>query len=263
MPINLNLRLKPGAALFLLPHRDDEFGVFPQIAAHLRARQDVICAYFTQNHQTAYDQKRNRESLSVLQKLGVPKGNVLFPSYELGLFDLHLTQKIAEIAEWLEKLLTENPNISRIYVPAWEGGHPDHDVLHGVIVGIMERRKQIDLIRQFPLYNNYNCPGPFYRVHAPLVANGTVEKLPIAWADRWRFLTYCLHYPSQAITFIGLFPFSFIHYLFYGVQYLQSVSPERTKTPPHAQPLYYEKRRFSSYAIVAKELQKWRESMSS
>ncbi|MDI9408075.1 MAG: PIG-L family deacetylase [Candidatus Pacebacteria bacterium] len=250
------LSLKPNSALFLLPHRDDEFGIYSQIDFNVKSGNDVVCIYFTQNRQTDYDQKRNLESLSVLQKLGVKKENVIFPAYELELFDLELEYRVAEITQWLKHFLKLNPQITQIFVPAWEGGHPDHDIVHGIIVQLMAQQNRLDQIRQFSLYHNYKCPGSFFRVQAPLAANGPVEKIRISWSNRIRFLFYCLHYPTQTVTFIGLFPFIFIHHIFYGCQYLQKISVERLKNRPMPGKLYYEVRQFSTYERVAKALAK-------
>ena len=252
MPINP--LPKTNTVAFLLPHRDDEFGIFQQIQSHLRGQDEVKCIFFTQTPPQDYHLKRNAESRKVLTKIGVAPENILNMSYELDLYDLDLLNRVLPIAGWLEQFIAQNPRLTRIYVPAWEGGHPDHDILHGIIVKIMARHGRLNQIYQFPLYNNLNCPGQFFRVHSPLEANGTIEKLPIVWRDRIRFLYYCLLYPSQLKAFIGLYPFIFLHTVFYGVQYLQPVSVERIRQRPMAGVLYYEKRKFATYEAVAKAL---------
>ena len=56
-----------------------------------------------------------------------------------------------------------------VYLPAWEGGHQDHDAGH--LLGLSLAAPGLRL-RQFPLYQGAGLPGPFFRVMAPLPGNG-------------------------------------------------------------------------------------------
>ena len=67
---------------------------------------------------------------------------------------------------------------------------------------------------------------------------------------RLHFLRRALEYPSQRGSWIGLFPFFLLHYLFDGTQAIQAVSAHRIRERPHKGDLYYEKRRFASWAEV-------------
>ena len=63
----------------------------------------------------------------------------------------------------------------QFYVPAWEGGHPDHDALNAATLIARKRINQEDIkIYQFSLYNAYRCRKPFFRVSYPLKKNGDV-----------------------------------------------------------------------------------------
>lgn len=235
------------AALFLFAHQDDEFGVFQQIDARVRAGDSIFCAYVTDGGATASPERRNKESLAVLRALGVPAVNVSFVGTELGVRDGRLHERPEVIARWLDGFVTANPQIGSCYVPAWEGGHPDHDLLHALATHLMSERGLLDRMRQFPLYHGRACPPPFFRVMSPLPDNGPVETFRISWRDRIRYLRYCMGYPSQLKTWLALFPFVLFHYLFRGVQSLQRVSGERIGERPHGGLLYYEARGFFSW----------------
>jgi hypothetical protein len=88
--------------------------------------------------------------------------------------------------------------------------------------------------------------------------NGAVEEIRIPWKNRLRFLHYCLCYPSQAMTWMGLFPFAVFHYLVSGKQALQFVSLEKISCRPHEDALYYEKRGFFTWEKMVVCLDEWR-----
>jgi hypothetical protein len=117
-------------------------------------------------------------------------------------------------------------------------------------------------MRQFSLYNGYGCPSVLFKVLAPLLMNAAVEETRIPWKNRLRFLRYCLCYPSQAITWLGLFPFAAFHYLVNGRQELQHVSLERISYRPHEDALYYEKRGVFTWEKMVACLDEWRNKCS-
>ena len=193
-----------------------------------------------------------------MSTLGVAPGDIYFPGQLLAIPDGKLQDHIAAAAAWLVSETAQWLSLSSIYLMAWEGGHPDHDVLHAIGMQVFGARGMTAIMRQFALYNGYRCPGQFFRVLSPLAANGSVESTRMPWPQRLRFLRLCLRYPSQRITWIGLFPFVLLHYLFNGKQALQMVSAERVLQRPHAGPLYYEKRGFSTWQTVDSRLAHWR-----
>lgn len=239
-------------ALFFFAHQDDEFGVFEQIAEEVRKGHRVLCAYLTDGGtKKALPECRNHESLTVLKQLGVPEDSVYFAGGNLAIPDAGLPTMLERAVPWIQEWLSNHPTIESIYVPAWEGGHHDHDALHAVVVRIANEKSMLHLVRQFPLYNGFRCRGPFFRVLTPISENGTAECRKISWANRLRFLKYCLSYPSQAGTWVGLFPFVLLHYAFKGEQALQSVSIARLSQRPHKGRLYYERRKFFTWEKMA------------
>ena len=253
------MSVKP-AALFLFAHQDDEFGIYQKIVDELQAGSQICCAYLTDGSRNGVSAKRrNRESLAVLTHLEVREEDIFFAGEALSIEDGTLPEHLDRASGWIRNWLCSYPQIRSIYVPAWEGGHHDHDALHAITVSIAQMNDTISLVRQFPLYNGYLCGGPLFRVLLPLKNNGFVENRSIPWKNRLRFLRHCLSYPSQAKTWLGLFPFVFLHYLGRGTQTTQPVSIERLSQRPHAGPLYYERRRFFTWEQMANCLSSWSE----
>lgn len=232
-------------SLFLFCHQDDEFGVFQSIHDDLKFGYKVYCIYMTDGSFGGNDpEERNKETLRVLNDIGVFKENVIFAGSNMSIPDANLAMHITGAADWLYRWLTVNRNIERIYIPAWEGGHHDHDALHAIAVCVTKKLNILRIVRQFPLYNGEGLRGPFFRVLAPYSNNGIVSTKNIPWKKRIQYIKYCFWYPSQTKTWIGLFPYVTLHYLLGKGQSFQTASFDRILQRPHTGPLYYE-RRFS------------------
>lgn len=245
------------AAVFLFAHQDDEFGVYQRISDCTRTGLRVYCAYLTDGATaTASAAQRNAESLQVLGQLGVARGDVVFAGEALGIGDARLPLHMDAAGSWLATWLAGLGDIESLHVTAWEGGHHDHDALHALAVSIAHGMGMVERCWQYPLYHGKGCPGPLFRTLAPIAENGPVTATQLQ--QRLRDLRLCLSYPSQRATWLGLFPFVVLHYLFGGVQSLQGVSLERTTQRPHAGPLYYEKRNFFTWPQMQKAIAAWR-----
>jgi LmbE family N-acetylglucosaminyl deacetylase len=246
-----------GAALFLFAHQDDEFGVFHRMARCRAQGLRVACAYLTDGATArASSARRNAESLAVLARLAVTE--VDFAGDELGIGDAQLPRRLADAARWLQAWLDRFSHIDSLHVPAWEGGHHDHDALHALAVRVAAARGLLARTFQYSLYQAKGLPGPLFRVLAPLPENGPVRASVIAWSERLRFVRLCLCYPSQRASWAGLFPAVACRYLLHGRQSLQPVALARIGERPHAGPLYYEKRRFFTWTEMAQRLAAWR-----
>lgn len=251
-------------ALFLFAHQDDEFGVYQQIILEQQLGHRVVCAYFTSGVPDGSDPtRRNQESLAVLGDLGVHHQDVVFAGEQLGISDGKLIDSLQSAFAWTHSWLNSFPCIGAVYIPAWEGGHPDHDSLHAFVAQLCTERGITARVKQFSLYNAFRRPQPFFRVLAPLQENGPVYTTRIPWRHRIRFLKYALSYPSQRKSWIGLFPFVLVHYLFSGTQALQAIRPQRILERPHSGALYYEHRRFSTWSSLSEKVVVWLESRPS
>ncbi len=240
------------AALFLFAHQDDEFGVFQAVLDEIADGRTVHCAYMTDgSYGGASPERRNDESLQVLRQLGVPEKNIHFAGGTLGIRDAFLHENAVIVADWINEWVQTFHDVAVIYVPAWEGGHHDHDALHAIAVTVASRLELLLRVRQFSLYNSDQCPGQLFKVFNPLHRNGDVIVKKIAFKNRCKFLRYCLSYPSQGKAWLGLFPFVVLHYLRAGTQQLQTASLARLNERPHEGKLYYEKRGYFTWEEMA------------
>jgi len=243
------------SAIFLFAHQDDEFGVLQKIIDEIAKGRNVYCAYFTTG---TYDgekaERRNLESVRVLSDLGVSLKNIIFVGEMLSISDGRLLDHLMKGKNWLFSWLQTQRDVS-IYMPAWEGGHHDHDSLHAIGVVVAKINGILPSAWQYSLYNAYKCPKPFFRVLSPLLLNGEVVEQSIGLVNRLRFLRYIFWYPSQIKTWIGLFPFILFNYVVSGKQKLQKVSYLRIHQRPHEGDLYYERRNFSTWEKMSKEIE--------
>lgn len=244
-------------ALFLFAHQDDEFGVFHQLDECRRQGRRAVCAYLTRGTKGLAAQ-RNGESRRVLASLCVQEADIAFAGDVLGIDDAHLYAFMDIAGDWIEAWLGSFGEVESIHVTAWEGGHHDHDALHALTVLAAQRLGLLPKVRQFALYNRKHCPGPLFRVLSPLAENGAVGFARIPLARRLAHLRLCLRYPSQTMTWIGLFPFVVLHYLLDGRQALQPVSLTRLDERPHEGVLYYEHRGFFEWERMKETLRTWR-----
>jgi LmbE family N-acetylglucosaminyl deacetylase len=245
------------SVLFLFAHQDDEFGVLHQIEQEVKSGTSVYCLYTTSGVVPDADpQQRNAESRNVLESLGVDPKQVFF-QHQLDISDGETLEHITSLRRLLETW-AKHKLLRAIYVPAWEGGHPDHDVLHAVTVQVWQNFFLKTTIWQYPLYNSNGLAWGFFKLLTPLAKNGEVLRQSIPWPARWRHLRLCLNYRSQAKSWLGLYPFVLWHYLFKGWQSLQPANLARIQERPHQGQLYYEFRGFSDwqkvYTLLRQEL---------
>jgi len=245
------------SVLFLFAHQDDEFGVLHQIEQEIKSGASVYCAYTTSGVRPGETPKqRNAESRHVLESLAVDPKRILFQGETLDIPDGQALPHIGTLRTWLETWTQHHQPLRALYVPAWEGGHPDHDVLHAVAVQVMQNGRSRSSVWQYSLYNSNGLKWGFFNVLTPLAMNGVVIRQSIPWSSRWRHLRLCLNYRSQAKSWLGLYPVVFWHYLFKGWQSLQLGSITRLLERPHPGQLYYEFRGFSEWEKVFSHLQK-------
>lgn len=241
-------------ALFLFAHQDDEFGVFHRIECERRSGRRVVVAYLTDGatpHVSA--DRRNAESLAVLQSLGVAAQDIHFAGTSLGIADSALAMHLRMAMAWVAPVVLQK-ELAAVYIPAWEGGHPDHDALHAGVANLAREHGLLGLCRQFSLYNSRGLSAPWFRVLSPIAANGPVSRERIPVLRRLRYLRLCLSYHSQAKSWVGLLPFVALHYLLDGTQALQPVNVERLHERPHEGQLYYEARGFATWQALASRL---------
>jgi LmbE family N-acetylglucosaminyl deacetylase len=231
--------------LFLFAHQDDEYGVYPVLEELVAAGEPIRVVYLTSGTLDGRPcARRNRESTRVLARLGIRGQDILFLGTQLGLPDGKLCQHVERAALALLDHCGAANRPTRIYTPAWEGGHQDHDATCIIACYLARAFSCIQASRQFPLYHGQGLPGSLWRTFAPLPENGPVESTRLGWRQRLRYLRLPLLYHSQWKTWLGLYPLYALTLLSRGRQYLQPLSPQRLGRAPHPGQCLYERRGF-------------------
>jgi len=231
------------ADLYLFAHPDDEFGVCGTLEAGCRGGRRAICAYLTDggaDHRLR--DRRAQESRRVLRRLGVADADIHFPGIDEHFADGALHRAAAPALRAVERLIAAAGPLGAVYLPAWEGGHQDHDCAHAIGLLAGTRAGAKSRVRQFSLYHGAGLRGRWFRVMTPLPANGPAEVLRLTVEQRLRYAALCLSYPSQWRSWIGLFPFAAKRLLIDGWQGLQPVRMARLFQRPHEGALLYERR---------------------
>ncbi len=248
--------------LFLFAHQDDEAGVFHEIASTIARGERAVVIYLTNGAwKTVTPERRNGESLKVLQRLGVPAADIHFLGTELTIPSSALPDYFEVAWTALVARVNATEGVTRLVLHALEGGHQDHDAGHVLGVVLASRLDLLGATSQFPLYR---APGGRVLVTwaKPLAANGPVSRTPIPAAARAKYMGLLRHYSSQPTTLIKIGPLVAWDYLRDGHQKLQPVSIARlTERPNSGDMLYelwklydYEKFRRNADAFIAQHL---------
>ena len=241
---------RPGAAVFVLAHHDDE--VF--CAGHLLRAMSTgrrLSILWASAGGLAPAGRRLLEGARVSRLLGLAPGAVR----DLRLPDQGAMFHIARITGAAEALLDTavahgDGEAPAMYVPAYEGGHPDHDAVNLAVAVLRSRRPEL-VAREFPLYRR----GPAgLSVQAPQPAAGTSQRpfsaLPLG-ADALA-LRRCLARANASQLLPSLLPLLALAWAAgRGRAEPSRLLPAHDYTrPPHSRALLYElytRRRFGEF----------------
>ena len=235
------------STVFVFAHQDDEVFILPRIQYELSENNEVHCFYLTSG-----GFRRCQESISLLTAIGVKKINIHFIGDHFAIPDGHLIDNL----DLAFKSLVDNPAISRstlFFVPAWEGGHHDHDACTIIAQALSKKFAENNIkIYQFFLYNGEGLRWKFFKVMSPLSTNKTlVKSRTITLRNGITALLAMRYFPSQLTTWIGLAPGAFVHFLFKRVEVLMPLTLETTRHRPHEGPLLYERYGRTTYENVS------------
>ena len=231
--------------LFLFAHQDDEYGVFPVLEKLVAQGEAVSVVYLTSGTLDGQpSERRNQESIGVLGRIGVTERNIHFAGTDHGFPDGQLHRHVEAGARAVLALFSPADTPTRIFTPAWEGGHQDHDATFIIACYLAQKYRCLESSRQFPLYNGRGLRGSLWHTFLPLADNGPIHSTRLSWGQRLRYLRYCLHYRSQWPTWLGLYPMYALRLFTDGRQYLQPLRPQRLLDAPHPGPSLYQRRGF-------------------
>lgn len=240
----------------LLAHPDDEFAIFPWLRAAVRAGRDVRCVWLTEGGWGGQSiERRRQESVAVLTGLGLGPAQLHFVGEECGIPDGGLYRNLNTAVERLTHTVSL-ANDAEVLVPAWEGGHHDHDASH--LVGLELSRGSAMVLRQYSLYHGEGLKGPWFKVLSPLPVNGPMQWVSTSLGERIGYVARCLKYRSQWKSFAGLLPFYAWRMRRGDAFVLQPVDPERTAYRPHSGALLYERRGGPSWENFSEVTRRYR-----
>jgi LmbE family N-acetylglucosaminyl deacetylase len=151
--------------LFLLAHHDDEVFCAGHMARALAAGSRVRVLWATAGG-LAPARRRLSEGARARRLLGLAAPDVC----EMKIPDQAAMDHVGEIAvAGLELLGDTVEGTAAVYVPAYEGGHPDHDAVNLAASLLCSRRPDVT-VREFPLYRRHRA---WLRVQSPEPAGGT------------------------------------------------------------------------------------------
>lgn len=236
--------------LILLAHHDDEFFLAPLIRDECASGAAVHVCFLTHGSVLgAAAEARMQESRGVLAGLGVAGDRVLELGMQGGIFDGELAAKAgtAHVA-----LVTHYAaaRFARIYLMAWEGGHPDHDAAHMLALAYADRSQPGARLFEFPLYNSHGAPPGLCQVMTliprpgcRLLARALTAQEP---EDCARLIAA---YPSQQQVFRSLAPaIEWALFTRRSFQYCELGSRPDHSLRPHPGPLFYEQKFPLSFA---------------
>ena len=245
--------------IFILAHQDDEFGIYEKINWCIKNKKNILIFYMTSGSINKKINKlkiyyRDKESLKVLNKIGVKKKNIIFFGRLNNIATCCLYKKLQAAYIQISRIINNINGKKIIYTHAWEGGNEDHDACYLLTKKIFLKQKLIQCCYQFPLYNNYKIFLFPYKVQKPLDKNGKTIKVYSSFSDRVKYISYLFYYKSQIKVWIGLYPFIIFNLLFKGYYCLQKINKEKIYEKPHYGELLYEKFKRCDYNSFRKKL---------
>lgn len=145
-------------ALFLFAHSDDEFGIIAKIKRMKDAGCGVILVWTSSS-----SKRRMDESKTAMHQLGVKDEETFFFRGK----SISSSDGFGKTVDCLKELLLRQ-QIDQIYIPAYEGGHVQHDLTHAAAVAACRASGFNGQIYEFGLYHLEGVfPMPFSLLLAP------------------------------------------------------------------------------------------------
>jgi N-acetylglucosamine malate deacetylase 1 len=232
--------------LFLFAHQDDELAAAPHLLRAIDTREQVTCLFLTDGASEVDAATRDRESIRALERFGVPLSNLTFLRTTRTIPDLQLVDHLDDA---LAAMTATLPNsIQKIWVTAWEGGHPDHDAAYLLARALMKRLGIAEL-RAFPIYHGEGTFGRWFRAFA--LTSGTKERVSITFKEGLAILRAALIYKSQWKTLLGLGPWLIVRALVRRSFEYRCGAQDQPLRRPHPGRLLYERMERTTWEIFS------------
>jgi LmbE family N-acetylglucosaminyl deacetylase len=233
--------------LFLLAHQDDEIFIAPRISYELSRGAAPFFVFLTNGVTGGDRSERDNESRACLKRLGVHEEQIVFLGTEFHIPDSQLVSHLEQcFGSLIEKI--KGYAFDEIYAPAWEGGHQDHDAAFLIGLALARRVGLENNFWQFYLYNGLNRRGRFFRVFYPLPNKRERRQRKFKLSEGISILRSIFTFKSQRRTWLGLFPQTLIHLVFFRTEVFDRGALEQLAGPAHGGGLLYERWKRMSFA---------------
>ena len=234
--------------VYVLAHFDDEYVAWPLIRQALAEGREQRFIHLVDYRTPQLAATRLKETLNFLAAHGLAAESELHLGSGTGWQDGEL-HRHAQAAYAALRAAVPGP-VERIVCPAWEGGHPDHDVCAALAVKLAaELGAPVD---QVSLYQGKGLPWILYQASKPIPENGPVRSLRLSTGEWARWIAGVAAFPSQLKAWAGLLPAMMATFALQGEYRYQALDPARIGQRPHAGPLLYEKMFKTPYDVVRK-----------
>jgi LmbE family N-acetylglucosaminyl deacetylase len=233
--------------VYVLAHFDDEYLALPLIRRAVADGREHLFVHVVDYRDPKLGARRHRETVAFLAAQGVPAASQIHLGAGTGWWDGELHRHAGPAYEAL-KAAVPGP-VERVVTPAWEGGHPDHDVCAALGVKLAAERGGAP-VDQVCLYQGKGLPWIFYRACRPLAENGPVRTVRLGVREWASWLAAVGAFPSQLKAWSGLLPGMAMTFARQGEFRYQGLDPQRIGGRPHEGGLLYERMFKTPYETV-------------
>lgn len=225
--------------LYVFAHFDDEYGAVPLIREASAGGEAQWFFYVADYRTPDLAARRLAETRRFLERLGVAAEHVRHVGEGTGALDGAVHAALPAAYAALRAAAIQLGVVDRMVVNAFEGGHMDHDAC-AALAAELARELGVPRVEQVALYNGLGIGAPLFHGATPIAANGPIRRMRLPAAAWLSWALSVVAYPSQAKTWLGLWPAMFWSYLWrgYGVQ---TLAAGRVLERPHAGVLLYER----------------------
>jgi LmbE family N-acetylglucosaminyl deacetylase len=227
------------SVVYILAHFDDEYCALPLIREAAREGLAQRFLYLADYRDARLAQRRLAETRAFLARQGIGPQAVVAIGLGSGAYDQSVHRAVGDLFPALEAAVDGAGPVTRLVVPAWEGGHMDHDACAFMAVRLAARIGAP--VRQFTLYNGPGLGGPLLRGGAPLADNGPGVRLRLSPGEWLGWMAGVRAFPSQLYAWSGIWPAMFFGMAVRRGFCWQALDPERVEARPHSGPLFYER----------------------
>ena len=228
-------------AVYILAHFDDEYAAIPLLLHDKKSGRQPWLLYVADYASPDTARRRLAETRALIRHLSLDPSRVVHVGAGSGVLDGAVHQRLDIAYAALLEATSRLGAISRFTVAAWEGGHQDHDACAALALALASQSSLPTEIEQFGLYNARSLPAPLFRAAWPIPENGPCFKAPLSMGAWLNYVASVRFFPSQAKTWMGLWPSMMLSFLVRGGYHRQTLKPGRIAERPHAGPLLYER----------------------